>query len=199
MRSARLPGSTEPMSASAPRARAPSRVAIQTASRAGSAPGPRRTDWRMAARRISSNMSRRLLQAAPSAPSDTEMPRRRSSVIGRDAAAELQVGARAVEHLDAAATPGCPARARQPRRSAPRTAAPRPCRSPRSTRCCASRSGARRWRSPPAAPRRACARGCPALDDSAPTSSSRSREHDTANRGANAARMRPPAAPSHRR
>ena len=38
--------------------------------------------WSVAASRISSNMSRRLLQAAPSAPSDTEMPRARISTTG---------------------------------------------------------------------------------------------------------------------
>ena len=41
-----------------------------------SAPGPRRIACRVAASRISANMSSRLLHAAPSAPSDTEMPRR---------------------------------------------------------------------------------------------------------------------------
>ena len=39
----------------------------------------------------------------------------------------------------------------------------------------------------------------PDAADTRPTSSSRSREHDTANRGASAMRMRSPAAPCHRR
>ena len=54
----------------------------QTASRAVSAPGWCRTDCSTAASRISSNMSRWLLQAAPSAPSDTEMPLARISTTG---------------------------------------------------------------------------------------------------------------------
>ncbi len=45
-------------------------------------PGPLRTACSVAASRISSNMSRRLLHAAPSAPSDTHTPRARSSTIG---------------------------------------------------------------------------------------------------------------------
>ena len=101
-RSARLPGSIEPISASSPSARAPSRVAIHSTSRAGSDPGPRCTACSVAASRISSNMSSRLLHAAPSAPSDTEMPRARIVDDRRDARAELQVRAGAVQHLDAA-------------------------------------------------------------------------------------------------
>ena len=79
--------------------RAPSRVAMARTSRAGSAPGPRRTACRVAASRISWNMSRWLLHAAPSAPSETETPRAAQLDHRRDARPELQVRARAVEHL----------------------------------------------------------------------------------------------------
>ena len=51
--------------------------------------------------------------------------------------------------------------------------------------------GVRRWRSPRAARTRACARARRGSPTASPTSSSRSREHDTANRGANAAWSRP--------
>ena len=188
-----LPASSEPISASSPSVRAPPRVAIHSTSRAGSAPGPRRIACSTAASRISSNMSSRLLQAAPSAPSDTVMPRGAHLDDRRDARAELQVRAGAVHHLDVVLGEQSPARA-----------------SSTQTQCAAHRRGDARpagrqvldvvagrsvclddARSRRATPTRGCARARRRCADSAATASSSSREHDTAKRGANAARRRP--------
>ena len=72
-----------PISPSQAERRARLRAWPSTTRRAPSArPARSRTAWSIAARRISSNMSRRLLHAAPSAPSDTGPPRARSSTTG---------------------------------------------------------------------------------------------------------------------
>ena len=68
-------------------------------SRARSAPGPERTACSVAASRISSNMSRWLLHAAPSAPERDRDAARPHLGDRRDAGAELQVRAGTVQHL----------------------------------------------------------------------------------------------------
>ena len=193
MRSARLPGSIEPISASRPSARAPPRVAISSTSRAVSDPGPlphrpaasppaasRRTCRAGCCRR------RRRRRATRRCPGPRMLDDR------RDAGPELEVRAGAVEHLDAAlghhrllgvVDPHAVRRA-QPRRGEPELAPGRPCcpgRSARRTSATSSRFSRgvgvdehARGRATPRRPPRAA-----------------SREHDTAKRGASAMRMPP--------
>ena len=67
-------------------ARAPIRVAIASASRAGSAVGSPLTPFASsAARRISSNMSRSLFEAGPSVPMPTSRPSSQHARDGRNA------------------------------------------------------------------------------------------------------------------
>ena len=85
--SARLPASSEPMSASMWRARAPSMVAIAKASSAEITFGSNvATLCNFAAVSISSHMSRSLFEAAPSVPSPTATPAR--SICGTGATPE---------------------------------------------------------------------------------------------------------------
>ena len=82
-----------------PNARAPPRVAMASTSRAGSVPGPLRTACKVAASRISWNMSRWLLHAAPSAPNDSGHPELAQLDHRRDARTKLEVGSRAVQDV----------------------------------------------------------------------------------------------------
>ena len=102
MRSARLPGSSEPVRWPRCSARAPRRVAMASASRAGSAVGsPPMPLASSAASRISSNMSRSLFDAGPSVPMPTSSPSSQHPRDRRDAGAELQVARRVVRDAGA--------------------------------------------------------------------------------------------------
>ena len=200
IRSARLPGSIDPISSSSPSARAPSRVAIQTTSRAGSAPGA-------AAHRLERRREPHLVEHVEPvvAGGAVGAERHRDAArphLGdrRDAGSELQVRPGAVQDLDVALGEQLLLALGRPRRSARRTAAG--VARPVSARYSRFDEAARQ---PPhdldlvaRSPTRACARACAARAESAATASSSSREHDTAKRGANAARSRPFAAPSQR-
>jgi hypothetical protein len=92
IRSARLPGSMDPMIFPRCSARAPRRVAMDRACRAGTAVGSLlHVLARMAARRISSNMSRSLLEAAPSVPIPTFRPSSSIRVTGAKPEASLRL------------------------------------------------------------------------------------------------------------
>ena len=142
-------------------------------------------------------MSRVLLQAAPSAPSDTLMPRARISVTGAMPGSQLQIRAGAVEHLDGVlGEQGLlgvahvhAMRGAQPWGSRVRRRSDTPDCPCRSTR------GPRRFLR--AVRRRACARAGRARRESDAVASSSSREQEIAKRGASAVRSRPFAAPCH--
>ena len=88
MRSAFFPASSEPMSASMCRARAPPIVAISTASRAvKAAASPVVIFCSLSAVSISSNMLKSLLLAGPSVPRPTRRPALRSFGMGATPAA----------------------------------------------------------------------------------------------------------------
>ena len=144
-------------------------------------------------------MSSRLLQAAPSAPNDTQIPRARISGNRCDARAQLQVGSGAVKHLDVPLGKQSPARPPSPRRNARHTAARWPDRCQRGIRGWRShQTGGERSRPRLDSQKRGYERARPRFRKERRPPRADSRVHDTANRGANAARRRPPAAPSQR-
>ena len=182
------------------RACARRRASPSTARRAPAArPGCCRIAWSTAASRISSNMSSRLLHAAPSAPSDTVMPRARISGTGAMPEPSFRFEPGQCITLTSWSARRCCSR------------------SSTQTQCAAHRCGRRevagcarysRLARPPVQPRTiaissrdsdACV--CTSallLGRECATASSSSREHETAKRGAKAARRRPSAAPCHR-
>ena len=82
IRSARLPASSEPIWSSHPMARAPSIVAMRSASQASSAVASRRLSFaKRDAPFISSNMSKLLFSFSPSVPRPTAMPAVSRSVV----------------------------------------------------------------------------------------------------------------------
>ena len=184
---------------SMPSARAPSRVAIQSASCAVSAPGACRTACRVAASRISSNMSSRLLQAAPSAPSETEIPRCRISATGAipEPSFRLEPG-QCSTFTSRSASNSC-SRVRHPDAMRGAEVRRREARVGQILEIAEATRQAAHDLDLVAILRRVRVHEVRlrAARDAPPPSSS-SREHDTAKRGANAACSRPSAAPSQR-
>ena len=123
-----------------PSARAPSIVAISSATGAGIARGsPSTSLCRNAAWRIASNMSRSLLLAAPSVPRPTRDAGLAHRLDRRDAAGELHVALGVVRDADAARAPD-----RRCRPASARRRARRACAGPRSRATPGTRS-ASRW------------------------------------------------------
>ena len=105
----------DPISFSSPSARAPSIVAIWSASRAGTALGSLVCSFaRNAACRIASNMSRSLLLAAPSVPRPTTIPAARITDDPGGAARQLHVAFRIVRYGHVMAGKNGHVRRRQP-------------------------------------------------------------------------------------
>ena len=201
MRSARLPGlDRADLVLQTERARAAARRHPQRRrGRAGRRVRGGRA-WSVAASRISSNMSSRLLQAAPSAPSDTEMPRARISATGAMPDPSFRFDPGQCRTLTSrSAISACSASSTQTQCAAQSRRVARPVSRQVLEVACAAREASHdldlvlRFR------RVRVDEHVVARAESAATASSSSREQETANRGANAARSRPLAAPSQRR
>jgi len=110
-------------------------VAIQTASRAGQRAGPSGPDLQHGRERRTCRGG--CCRPPRRRPADTENPASRNSATGAMPLPSFRFE-RGSEAPSPGGTAGCPARVRPPTRSAPRRAARRRDRWPRSTRCCVS-------------------------------------------------------------